>query len=146
MNNGERTLRDLVGIETDACVLWPLGGNGRGYGQVKVGKVKRITSNLACEIAHGPSNGRQAAHSCRSKLCVNPRHLRWATPLENQRDRYRDGTDVRGVQNGRAVLSNDDVQVIRKYRNASSRVMASWYGVHVTSVQRAKAGRTWGHI
>lgn len=79
--------RILNAPATDECILWPF-GRSIGYGQIRIdGKPHRV-HNVVCRHFHGEPQGRryQAAHSCGNKLCANPRHLRWATPVENRRD------------------------------------------------------------
>jgi hypothetical protein len=94
------TLWQLAAVETDDCVLWPF-GTSSGYGIINfwnVGGLPRRTHVLVCERYHGPRPDDRpfTLHSCREKRCVNPRHLRWGTALENMRDQYADGTRVMG--------------------------------------------------
>lgn len=75
---------------TDECILWPFNPN-RDYGSHAGAPAHR----LVCIAAHGPpSDPRlQAAHLCGVCKCVNPRHLRWATPyVNNVLDRKAHGT------------------------------------------------------
>lgn len=40
-----------------------------------------------CALAHGePQPGQEAAHSCSTKLCINPKHLSWKNRIENMAD------------------------------------------------------------
>lgn len=65
-------------------------------------------------IGEKPSPKHQVAHNNGSKKLNTPNNLRWATTLENQNDRLLHGTDTRGVGNGRATITEDDVRFIRK--------------------------------
>src|SRR5690606_12175061 len=74
------------------CLKWPFGRSGHGYaGQATVDGVREAAYRHMCRLAHGnsPSSEHQAAHSCGKghEGCINPNHLRWATPAENQSDR-----------------------------------------------------------
>lgn len=92
-NEARRTFHTLSNLETDECVLWPHTVNSKGYGQIGVNGKSTSVHVLACEQAHGPRpEGKQAAHSCGVKRCINQRHLRWATQSENEADKVVHGT------------------------------------------------------
>ena len=85
--------RVLTARTTDHCVLWPFTVNSKGYGQLGVNGKSTSVHVLACEQAHGPRpEGKQVAHSCGVKRCINQRHLRWATQSENEADKVLHGT------------------------------------------------------
>lgn len=82
------TLTELLGHDTDECVLWPFGVNGKGYPQIGDAGRSRSVHVIVCERFHGPRpEGFHAAHWCGVKRCVNRRHLRWVTPTENESDK-----------------------------------------------------------
>src|SRR5262245_52670195 len=71
-----------IGYAGDDCVLWPFSTKGNGYGQLHHEKATWTASRLMCQLVHGapPSPKLLAVHSCKNKLCVNPRHLSWQEP------------------------------------------------------------------
>ena len=78
-------------VETDECILWPYTVSA-GYGQVWVDGIYIGVHVLACTRTFGacPPDKQEVAHWCRrQKACFNPRHLRWATYVENMADRKR---------------------------------------------------------
>jgi hypothetical protein len=90
-------LRDLIGHDSDSCILWPFSRYANGYGSVWFEKALTGAHRLMCRLAHGEPSaaGLQAAHSCGRQLCVNPQHLRWATQAENEEDKILHGTAPR---------------------------------------------------
>lgn len=143
----------LVAIETDECVLWPysvtLGPNG-GYGRLRVGKRTRPVHQLACELHHGPRPfpKAQAAHSCRNKNCLNPRHLRWDDAFGNQADRVKDGTAPRGEQSGLAKLTESDVRRIRRCYDCGvgPSAIAAEFGVQPSAICKIGLRRSWAWL
>lgn len=92
-------IADAIASNTEACILWPYAvRKSSGYGAYDERREdKRYSVDVhryVCRIAHGePADpGHQAAHWCGNKLCINPKHLHWATPLENMQDAKEHGT------------------------------------------------------
>jgi hypothetical protein len=78
--------------DTDDCILWLHGLNKDSYPQVCVERRTRLGHRLVCERYHGPCPpGKEVAHSCAVRNCINPKHLRWATHKDNMRDHYEPG-------------------------------------------------------
>jgi hypothetical protein len=132
------------------CVPWPFCKSGSGYGQIKKGKRMYGAHREALRIYAGPppSPNMVAAHdpvSCGSRMCVNPRHLRWATQKENQRDRLIEGTYCRGVTSPTAKLTRGDVLAIVKDKR-TRRAVAFDYGVTPEAISHIMLGKTWAHV
>ena len=74
-------------LTESSCIVWMgsvLDTPNGGYGSLNVGgKIKRV-SRLAYELEHGPiPDGMLVDHRCGVRSCINPDHLRLATPSQN---------------------------------------------------------------
>lgn len=89
-----RAISRALRSSTDDCILWSWPPINSGYGQINLDGRRQLAHRVVCEQAHGqpPSEKHEAAHSCGKRLCINPRHLRWATKPENEADKLLHGT------------------------------------------------------
>ena len=76
---------------------------------------------------------------CNNEMCVNPHHLRYGTPLDNNQDKCISGTTT-------AKLSESDVRQIKTDRTSSLRELAARFGVDHKTIHRARLGQQWKHI
>ena len=118
-----------------ACLPWPF---DRDRGRASASGGYSVCRKI-CEAAHGPppTPQHQAAHSCGKahEGCVNPRHLRWATPRENSADRHIHGTQTKKltVEQVREILNSSE-------KNAS---LARRFGVDPSNISHIRRGKQW---
>jgi hypothetical protein len=138
---------ELQAQETDDCVLWPYAQNGHRYGIVQIGKRLWLTHRLSCIMTYGPPPflKAEAAHNCGVSLCLNPRHLRWATHKDNQADRVGHGTSNRGERCGSSKLTESQVRMIRD-DNRTQKAIADQYGVCRQTISDIKNRKRWAWL
>lgn len=151
-NVTEPWLREHVAHESDECLIWPfqrLQNDGRAA--VKWKGTQTVAARVMCELAHGkpPSPRHEAAHSCGKghEGCVNPKHLRWATHVENVADQLVHGTRVRGEIHYNAKLTEKRVLAIREFAETLPRkVVAELFGISVFHVNDVVNRYSWRHV
>ncbi len=135
--------------ESDTCLHWPY-STDKGYPQIwwegKRTTVSRIV--LTAAVGPPPDPRMHAAHApgiCHNRACVNPRHLRWATPRQNSDDRLIDGTDTRGEKNARSAIDRNRALAI--YLDTGTQVsIARRYNTTRSAVANIKNGYTWAWL
>lgn len=136
-----------VDYADDDCLRWPFGTEREGYCSYgKTGAHREM-----CRRAHGepPTSAHEAAHSCgRGRAgCVNPRHLRWATSAENQADKIRHGTALRGERNHRAQLTAAEaLQVFGLKGSAPPTLVGKRFSVSRHVVSSIWRGDSWSWL
>lgn len=130
------------------CLKWPFYIRADGRGQVRFRGRDQLSSRVVCILAHGepPSPSYEAAHSCgKGHLgCVNPKHLRWATMMENELDKFIHGTTPSGSKNGMAKLTESQVNEISILSTSGNRLaLAIRYGVSERTIRRVANGNIW---
>ncbi|WP_229801454.1 HNH endonuclease [Tateyamaria omphalii] len=121
------------------------------------GRARHVAAHqLVAESFLGPAAGSkmEVAHNDGSRLNAHYSNLRWATRQDNSDDRCTHGTTVRGVNNPKAKVTEDDVREIRReYRaiklpGSGRRVVEieEKYGLHRATVVSIAMGRSWGHV
>lgn len=140
-------LRQHVGHPGDDCLLWPWRKNAAGYGVLEFRGRPWIASRVMAVLALGepPFEGAEAAHDCCNPLCINPRHIRWATRLENDHDKRRHGTLLVGAQVWNAKLNDDAVRFIRR-SELGDLELAKMFECSRRVINQARRGEKWKHV
>lgn len=133
----------------DGCLLWPFARlpDGRAAVSQRLGSSK--AARVMCRAAHGnPPPRHEAAHSCGKghEGCINPRHLRWATPTDNQADKIAHGTTNRGERHGMARLTAPEVLAIRSIAGRSQSDIAKEFGVSRRTVGFIQTKQRWAWL
>ena len=141
---GRRFVEDNVGHASQECLFWPF--PTCGYPEVSVDGKRIRAHRYMCILKHGEPNlpALEAAHSCGQghKGCVNPNHIRWLTPSENQLERRKHGTSNAGDRNGRRKINSLIAEQIRNDARSPKEIAAE-FGITRASVWVIKTGRAW---
>lgn len=90
--DGLKLLHSLIGYVGKECIIWPYSRTPQGYGQTFYCGEVMGAHRVMCILDKGPppTDRHQSAHGCGngSGGCINPFHLRWATPQENIKDKF----------------------------------------------------------
>lgn len=143
MGKGHAFLLKALAHESDDCLLWPY-GKIKGYGAAGVCGSNVKTHVWVCEQYRGPKPFPEAhaAHRCGNTACVNKHHIRWATPLENIRDKALHGRQTRGEAINTAVLTEEQVKKIAHDGRPFPEI-AREYGCTRSTVRSIQAGESW---
>lgn len=141
----------VLATQTEGCIRWPFSLDSDGYGAMRLEGVQRHAHNAVLRLAAGPPpspDQSEAAHSCNRRYCVNPRHLRWASGLENKSDQIQHGTRMRGERSHRAKITEAQATEIISMlaRGAAHKHIAQSIPTSVSVVHQIAAGRTWNHL
>jgi len=163
----ERRFHTKVAQQASGCWLWTGATQGHynklgskteaPYGclVVRVGPrpdnktVKVLAHRLAWYVAHQTDPGDALLlHSCDTRLCVNPAHLRIGTHQENMTEMVARGRSTAGSRNGRAKLTESDVLDILQMSSLgqSLQEIAAVFGVTNVSIRNAIVGKTFPHV
>ncbi len=138
------------------CLEWTRKAHILNYGRINVGSLLRgnLRQFLAHRIALEVKLGRHlpkkigALHSCDNPKCCNPDHLFTGTQAENMHDSVRKKRHARGIKNGHAKLTEDDVLEIRHLRNSGTplKELSERFGVVESNISSIAKRRKWRHI
>ena len=134
---------------SDGCINWPFAKNKSGYGNVFYNGKYMNAHKLSCIFHNGePTDSTsQAAHKCGNPSCVNPIHIYWASPSENNMDKLQHGTHRRGERCNLSRFSIDDVLRVRRLKKENPLMtlndIQKLTGVKRGSVWLIVSGKTW---
>jgi hypothetical protein len=122
--------------------------------QLRVGLRTRrssyMVSRLVCEAFNGPPPPDKpwCLHRDGDDKNNRPENLYWGTPQENSDDRIAHGNSGRGENNGKAIVTETMVHMMRQYTKDgwSDYKIAAHFGVSRSCVSGIRRGRTWGWL
>lgn len=142
-------IEQAICYKDEDCLFWPFPFKWPRHVYIRINEKQIPVTRYICEKVHGnpPTLKHEAAHSCGMGhlVCVNPKHLRWATRTENQADRLIHGTHNRGEKCGAAKLTEGDVREIRKMLNngIDYKDIAESFSVNRATIHHIWRGTTW---
>ena len=83
-------LSKSIPVPFSGCLLWLGNLTKGGYPTARFDGKEHYLHRYVCEETHGPiPAGYYATHSCDVKCCVEPTHIRPATPSQNNHEAWR---------------------------------------------------------
>lgn len=154
ITNGEAQrffAEEVMTYEGNDCLIWPYAKYSSGYGHMSFEGKDITVSRLVCEKAYGPAPtpAHHAAHGCGNGGigCVAKAHLRWATPVENNQDKFDHGTLLHGEKAPGAKLTEEQVrEIISLKGKLLQREIAEKFGVTRHNVSLIQNGKRWCHV
>lgn len=143
----------LLFDKTPGCWIWLGNKDGCGYGFLKSNGRNIKAHRLAYELYNFKRipEGYVVCHACDNPSCVNPSHLFVGTMKDNcdDRDAKGRGGNHRGVLNGRAKLTPEQVRQIRHIwstEKITKRALGRRFGVSDLIVYKILNGQLWSHV
>ncbi|WP_407654383.1 HNH endonuclease [Bradyrhizobium prioriisuperbiae] len=114
--------------------------------ETKTARVHRLVANAF--LGPPPFAGAMVAHNDGNTSNCRVDNLRWASGLENQKDRARHGTRICGSAVIGAKLVESDIPKIRSRIASGERYpsIARDFGVSVSTISLVKKNRTWRSV
>ena len=137
--------------DPNGCWLWTAYRTKQGYGTFNINGKHHKAHRIAYWLFHGEIPlGLCILHKCDNPSCVNPSHLRQGTNADNVQDSIIKNrrANRKGELNGRAKLSESDINVIKTRINSNEcqATIAKDYGVTRTQITSIKKHKTWKHL
>jgi len=136
--------------DASGCWLWTGNKIHNGYGTVNCKRKHKLAHRVAYLLTgHIIPENLVLAHSehCVGKRhCCNPAHLTPKTSAQNQADRIRDGTTVRGDICYNAKLTEAQVLDIRARVGDLQEDLAKEFGVSRKNISSIMKRKSWKHI
>lgn len=136
----------------DGCWYWTGSVRGwqRKYGSFKFNGIMKAAHRVSYIIYIGniPLD-MHVLHSCDNPKCVNPNHLFIGTHQDNMDDRKAKNREAitRGESNGRALLSEKQVLMIRYARRViRHKDVAKIFKVSLPTIEKIFQKKLWKHI
>lgn len=131
------------------CIISPHVKDNDGYAR-KMYKNKTYSHHRVVYAQHNnidleDMKGLVVMHTCDNPPCINPEHLRLGTQQDNSKDMVNKGRQARGITNGRAKLTEQQVLEIRASTKSGPK-LAIDYGVHNTVIYDIKKRKIWKHL
>jgi hypothetical protein len=127
--------------KTGDCWLWKGTKNSYGYGIFLLPGEKPVRAHrYAYEHFIGPiPEGMIIRHTCDNPPCVNPAHLKVGTKAENNADTAKRRRHNYGTDHWNGRLTKKQIAAIRRSK-ATTRELATKYGVHYSHIYRIRSG------
>jgi|TARA_R110000764_G_scaffold11470_2_gene34407 hypothetical protein len=143
-----RFLAKVAEPDGNGCHLWTASTDKDGYGQFQLAGRKVKAHRYAAGMLDFPPEI-QTRHICHVPACVNPEHLTFGSHADNMADRGAAGRQAKGVSQGLAKLTEENViEIRRRYAEGgvTQRKLADEFGVSRRSVYRVVLRKTWAHV
>ena len=136
-----KKFKDKFEAVDSGCWMWVAGKDKLGYGRMWYEGRSERAYRVAYMLYKGDiPDGMCVCHKCDTPACVNPEHLFLGTRADNFADMDAKGRRARGLNNGKAKLSNEDVSQI--FLSSDKNVdLATRYGVAPCTISNIKSGR-----
>jgi hypothetical protein len=110
-------------------------------------RVQKYVHQLVLMAFVGPAPDKhECAHIDGDRKNAKLKNLRWATCLENNRDKILHGTSLKGSKNPSAKLTDDDVSKIKFFtkRKLFKRTqLADLFKVSYSTIKSIQLGKSW---
>jgi len=150
-NIQERFEDKYIPVTECGCWLWIAKtkkfSNGN-YGIIWLDDKWKYAHRVSWELTHGKiPDGLDVLHKCDEPSCVNPSHLFIGTQADNNLDRDRKGRQVapRGIHNGNAKLTDEQVVFIRNSKESSIQ-LSKVVGIASSGIRKIRRGEAWRHV
>lgn len=135
----------------DQCLTWPYAKSAGGYGQFYENGETLYVHRRICELINGsaPSTDHWALHQCGNGhlACCSPKHVYWGSRQQNKDDELRHGVRNRGIRQGHAKLTADNVREIRRLRDQmTQKAIGERFGVSDSTIRQIFRGNNWGWL
>ena len=143
-----RFLAKIAPPDENGCMLWQARVAPNGYGtfwylgrRVFAHRYSAGMLDLPPEIV--------TRHTCHTPACVNPEHISFGSQADNMRDMVEADRQAKGVDHGRAKLTEEQVIEIRRRYTAGGvtyRALGDEFGVAQHTISDIVRRKIWAYL